>query len=442
VTPRPAERLADRFRRLTEGWQWGNRRIVALAAVLLAVLLALTVYRTVAFYQTPGPFTPERQGLCDFHNGIYFPTRAILAGESPYSHAYAAKYPVARQIPFFSPVILVLHAPLAVLPLHLGEAIHHLLQWVMLGCIAILAATAASARRLDVVLVVAAAMASSRAGHVTLFTGYFTFQLVLATLLALRWADRRPWYSAIALMIVASKPTYILPLGFLMLARGNYAALLRGAALSLLGTAATLAPLAYQEGNGSFARGAEVLVDQIAQTQAVHRSMEDESPVFSWTRLDLFAIVAKWRGEDPGDLQHLLVMFVLLAVPMAVLWRRRGANASDGGGGLDSALILTATLVSLYHQSYDALLMVVPVTAILLGIRQPWPRFGLAGRLLLAALLAWPLWNYLSTRMFLLRLDLSPDWVKVMTSLNGLALAAGLVWLCIGGWKYREAESW
>jgi len=447
VSPRPAGRLAKRWtdqtRSLIDGWQWGDRRIIGFALVLIAVLFALTVYRIVAFYQTPGPFTPERQGLCDFHNGIYFPTRAVLAGESPYSQAYAAKYPVARQIPFFSPVILVLHAPLVLLPLGLAETIHHLVQWVMVIGIAVLAAAAASVRRFDFVLVVVAAILVSRGGHVTLFTGYFTFQLVLATLLALKWADNRPWWSAVALMIVASKPTYILPLGFLMSARGHWKALIRGAGFSLLGTGATLAPLVYQEGGGDLSRGVRVLVSQIAETQAVHRSMEDESPVYSWTRLDLFAIVAKWRGLDPGDLQHLIGMGVVLAVPMMVLWKRRrqaGSPASDAAeqiGGIDGALILTASLVSLYHQSYDALLMVVPVAAILMGRNWPWSHSPLGHRGWLAALLAWPLLNYFSTRMFLLRLDPSPQWVKVLTSLNGLALTVGLIWLCLWAWRYR-----
>ena len=66
--------------------------------------------------------------------------------------------------------------------------------------------------------------------HITLFDGYFTFELVLATFLAIHWADRRPLLAGLALMIASGKPTFLLPLGFLLLARGNYKALLWGAA--------------------------------------------------------------------------------------------------------------------------------------------------------------------------------------------------------------------
>ncbi|MEM6979845.1 MAG: hypothetical protein AAF539_09245, partial [Planctomycetota bacterium] len=207
-------------------------------------------------------------------------------------------------------------------------------------------------------------------------------------------------------------------------------------------------------------RGTSVLADQIVQTQAVHRSMEDESPVFSWTRLDLFAIIAKWRGEDPGDLPHLLTMFAFLPVPMWILWRRRHRDLgsarldaihdvnpketgiSDGNlGGLSGAVLLTTVLVSLYHQSYDSLLLTVPIAALIAGRisdwrdRPWWVRFGLAG------LLAFPAMNYLSTRLFLLRFDVATHWVKVFTSLNGVVLAIGLVILCMMSWPRIKTNS-
>ena len=414
-----------------EGWTVGNRAVAIIAATLLSVGLIATFSRIVVGYQTPGPFDPENQGLCDFHNGIYFPTRAVLAGESPYSDAYAAKYPVARQIPFFSPVILLMHAPLALLPLHVGEVLNVILQLFLLAAIAILVAREAGyPKRYDAVLCIAMAMVYSRGGHITLFNGYFTFQLVLATFLSVVWADRRPVRAAFALLVVSAKPTYILPLGFLMLARGNWRALIIGAVFSIAGAALPLAWVAYHEGDGDIAAGVSILQQQIVDTQEVHRSMDDESPVYSWTRLDLFAIIAKWRGEDPGDLPHILAMAALLIVPMWVLFVRARRGEDDGIAGVTGGVLLTALLVSLYHQSYDSLLMIAPVAGAWMARLDGWASVSPKLRWVLCALMAFPALNYLSTRTFLLRFELTEVMVRIFTSLNGVCLAISLVILC------------
>lgn len=418
--------------RPTDADRFPNRVLAWVGGGLLLFGLFLTVTRIVVDYQTPGPFTPDRQGLCDFHNGIYFPAQAAIVGESPYSDAYAAKYPVARQIPFFSPVILWLHSPLAVLPLRVAEVLNTVLQIALLFGIALVACRAAGfGNRLDVVLAVAAAIVFTRAGHVTLFNGYFTFQIVLATFLAFAWAERRPWASGWMLMIVSAKPTYILPLGFLMLARGNWRALLIGAALSITGAIASLGWIAYREGEGNWSAGVSAVVQQIADTQEVHRGMEDESPIHSWTRLDTFAIVAKWADKEPGDLSHLLAMLGLIAVPMWVLWRRRLAQRDDGIAGIDGALAMTAMLTCLYHQSYDALLVVPPILGCLVATPTGWRATSRPARLAIAGLLGWPLVNYLSTQMFLLGWELSDTTTKVLTSLNGVSLAIALVMICV-----------
>ncbi|MFG0287002.1 MAG: glycosyltransferase family 87 protein [Rhodopirellula sp. JB044] len=430
---------AQRKRDDRDHWHIRNRPLAILATIMLTIGLCGTVYRTIKKYQVPGPFTPDKQGLCDFHNGIYFPTRAVLAGESPYSDAYAAKYPVARQIPFFSPVILLLHAPLAILPLHLGEALNMLLQIAILFAIAGLVAHAAGFRyRLDVALAVAAVLIFTRGGHITLFNGYFTFQLVLATFLSVAWAERRPISSAWMLMIVSAKPTYILPLGFLMLARGNVRALTYGAILSIAAAVLPLGWIAYHEGGGNLGEGVSILIDQIVDTQEVHRSMEDESPVFSWTRLDLFAIVAKWAGNDPGDLPHLLAMFGLLAFPMLVLYRRMRRGFDDGIAGWTGAILMLGLLVSLYHQSYDSLLLTAPIAGAI-GLRlSAWRDLNGWVRWSLIALMALPAFNYLSTRTFLNRFEMSETTTRIFTSLNGVSLAIALLLICVVAWPAKS----
>ncbi|TWU57716.1 glycosyltransferase family 87 protein [Rubripirellula reticaptiva] len=425
----------------------GNRFYALLAIALFVIGVTLTAARTVKQYQTPGPFDPSRQGMCDFHNGIYFPTRAVLEGISPYGADYAAANPVARQIPFFLPSVLVLHTPFVLLPLHTAEVLFFAFSVAVVLAIGIIVSSSvvsSSPRpgstqadwtrhpiRWDLTFAVAAALVFSRGGHITLFDGYFTFELILATYLAIHWGDRRPWMSAIMLAIVASKPTYILPLGFLMLARGNVRAIIIGAILSVVSAGVPFAWLAYREGDGDVGRGIEILRDDVETTQEIHRAQDDESPVFSWTRVDVLAVAAKWAGKDPKEATHLIVMAVILIPSMVILNRRRRQGLDDGLVGVTGGLILLTMLVSLYHQSYDTMLMVGPLAAILVKSPPTWAMIPTIWRIGLAGLWAVPLFNYVSTRMILGRLDPGVTAVRVLTSVNGVCLAIGLAILVI-----------
>ncbi len=366
--------------------------------------------------------------MCDFHNGVYFPTRAMLDGVSPYGAEYAATNPVARQIPFFSPSILVLHAPFAWMPLRVAEIAYFAFSVVLVLLIGILvASTIEKPIRWDLSLAVAAGLVFSRGGHITLFDGYFTFQLVLATFLAIHWGDRRPWLSALALVVVASKPTYILPLGFLMLARGNVKAIVIGAVFSIVAAGIPFAWLAAHEGNGDLVLGIEVLREQISDSQEIHRDQEDESPVHSWTRVDLLAVIAKWTGSDPKEAMHLIVMAAILVPAMVVLFQRRRRQVDDGLPGLTGAVILTTMLVSLYHQSYDTILVAAPLAGLLVGVPPYWKNWAGHWRWIMAVMMTAPLFNYLSTRMILGRVDSGVLVERALTSINGICLAVAMI---------------
>ncbi|MEO1526744.1 MAG: glycosyltransferase family 87 protein [Planctomycetota bacterium] len=424
-----------------------NRFIAVVAACLFVVGVSASAARVVIQYQEPGPFDPSAQGMCDFHNGIYFPTRALLAGTSPYGAEYARDYPVARQIPFFSPGILVLHAPLAILPLHLAEVLYFAISVLVVLAIAALCCHAAGrGGELEWILGLSAVMVFSRPGHITLFDGYFTLELVLASFVAIHWAKKRPVLAALALVVVSAKPTYILPLGFLLLARGNLRALLIGAVLSLLAAGLPLGWLAHAEskrmtGAPDLVVGFDKLRADIAEAQQVHMNMEDESPVESWTRLDLLAAVCKYTGYEPSQVVHLLVMAGMLALPMILLLRRRSVTQDDGLAGATGALICVATLSSLYHQSYDAMLLTAPLVG-LAACRIPfWQLMSWPKRSLYAGLFLFPLFNYLATRSVLTRLPFAREQYLVVTSLSGLVIGFTLLLLLRDIWKFGDRES-
>ncbi|PAY15374.1 hypothetical protein CKO51_32165 [Rhodopirellula sp. SM50] len=435
-----------------------NRRLVMplVACLLFAIGVAVTAARTVTRYQTPGSSNPATQGMCDFHNGLYFPATALLAGKSPYGQQYADEYPVSRQIPFFSPVILVLHAPLTFLPLPVADVLFFALSVVLVIALATLCVNAAGVNtagvntvggvtdaggRLTWIASIAAAIVFSRSGHISLYNGYFTIELALATIAAIHYAKDRPAVAAVALTLVSAKPTFILPLGFLMLARGNYKALALGAAISLLGAGLPMTYLAYHEGRratGSIdmAAGFDKIVDDIGAAQQVHMQTQDESPVDSWTRLDALATVCKWTGSDPGQIVHLAVMMLILAWPMVILFYRSRRGWDDGVAGGTGCLMLVTLLTSLYHQSYDAMIVVAPTVGLLLASTDFWRSVSPSTRGVLGALMVFPAFNYLSTRSFLTRLDLGDIGFGLITSLSGVALMIAWAVICVRFTRY------
>ena len=417
-------------------WSIGRRGTAAAGILLLLLGLTASAVRIVVRYQTPGPPDGVNEGYCDFHNGIYFPSVALVEGVSPYGSEYAASYPVSRQIPFFSPAIVAIHTPLTFLPLYVAEVLYFAIMVVLVIGIAVQSITAAGLeRRLDWVLLLAAAITFSRAGHVTLFNGYFTFELVFAAILAVRLAGPRPWLAALALVVVSAKPTYVLPLGLLMLARGNYKSLIYGALLSIAAAAMPLAWLAWNEGQGDIPRGLLEIRQQITDAQEVHHNEPNELPALSWTRIDIFAIVSKWSDTDPDDVTHLVVMVAILALPMLILYRRSRLGIDDGIAGLTGALIMIAMIVSLYRQSYDVLLCVPVFVGVIAGRLDAWRSLSRFKRTAIALFIVFPAYNYLSTQMVLGRFDLSTEFVKVLTSLNAVALLCLLIWLCLIAWR-------
>lgn len=414
-----------------------HRHIAFVAVAAFCFGVTLTAYRIVRQYQTPGSRDPSTQGMCDFHNGIYFPTLAMLAGTSPYGSEYAAEYPVSRQIPFFSPGILVLHVPLALLPLHIADVIYFVITVLLvIACATLCASAAGVGGRIEWIASIAAVIVFSRSGHITLYNGYFTIELVLATMLAIHFAKDRPIFAALALAVVSAKPTYLLPLGLLLLARGNYRALIIGAVISLMAAGLPLAWLSYHEGihaTGSvdFPAGMSKIIDDVQGAQQVHLNQQEEMIEFSWTRLDLLAAVCKWTGNEPGQLAHIAVMAIILIWPMIILYRRMHDGIDDGVAGVTGCLIMVATLSSVYHQSYDALLVAAPVTGLIAARLDGWKQLAPATRLTLGLLMLFPTFHYLSTRNILSRLDLGESGFRVVTSAAGISLGIALVIICV-----------
>ncbi len=410
-------------------------------AAVLVLGVMLTGYRIASRYQEPGPFDRSNAGYCDFHNGVYFPSKALLDGVSPYGSTYQERYPVERQIPFFSPAVLAVHAPLAWLPLRVAEVVYFgLMLGLIWYCCTLCSLSAGFGRRLDIILLLAVICVFSRAGHAALFSGYFTLELIAGSFVAICQAGRRPWLSALALVLVSFKPTYILPIGFLMLARGNVRELILGAVLSIV---AALVPglwLAWNEGHGSILTGTSLLVEQIGVAQEIHRADPIELPINSWTRVDFLAVVSKWLRQSPDDVTHLVVMVVMLLPSMWLLNRNRQRGLDDGLAGVTGAIILVTSLSALYHHAYDLLLLLAPLSGIAAKHGRVWSKLSLLSRSGLMTMILFVIFNYGSAKFLLDRIQLSATFVDLMTSINGIVVFGIMLWVGVIAWGASQRD--
>ncbi len=410
--------------------------VAVIASALFALCVVVSALRIVRAHQTPGPFDPARQGYCDFQNGVYFPSMAFRQGVSPYSPQYAAEYPVAGSTPFFSPIVFAVHLPFSLVPLPIAEVLYFFGVLAILLLIAHLVTrwlTTAGSNlpadtngwRWDIFAVIALALIATRGGQQTVFTGYFTFELILATLVAVHYGKTKPWISAVALIFVSAKPNYVLPIALLMLSRGNLKAVVAGGIMSATLAACCFAWILPEDGLAG-------LVEQIEQTQAIHRANPVEKPVNSWVRVDALAIYAKWTEWEPGELAHLAVMLAILVPCTLVLAIYHRSSPDDGRAtGLSGGLVLLSSVVSVYHHVYDAL-VVVSLAAALAFPREPvWSKMHPVLRTSVLACLLIPGLNYLSSQKFLNAYDLDLFWHQVVTSLNGLVLLLALIILLI-----------
>jgi hypothetical protein len=403
---------------------WLNKPwIVWLLLFGLLVGISATGYRTYRQYSMPsGEFDWTNRGHSDFHNGAYFPSLAFREGVNPYSTDAKDRYLLTRSSPIYSPVVFIWHLPFSLVGLYEADIAFFIFNVAMLGLLAWMGIRMSGHRfSWGIWLMLFAFLVYSRPGHVTLFTGYFTTELVIGTIVALHFAATRPFVSGCGMLLASGKPTYILPLIVLMLCRRNYRAVVMGIALCTAGGLIGLGWLA------SFSSPMEVIAGINEGRMALHDD-PTEDPINTWTRLDTVGTVSKVMGWKPDDIVYLISMLIMLAIPGWVIFKASAHEQNRGATGLTATIACLAILVSIYHHSYDSLLIVVPWIGIAFfnsidSSETPgWMRKALS------VLMAVPLANYLSTRMFQQKTGLDPQgWVwEILTSANGACLLVAL----------------
>ena len=413
----------------------------ALAIVFAVLTIAFPAYRAYSRYASPSnDFEFSNSGMSDFHNGVYFPSKAFAQRINPYANYVCEHFLMARSSPPYSPVVFILHQPFTWLELPAADIAFFAFNLLMIAGSAWW--TVHVIRKLvkpesDCLLNwigndrLAAIWAFglimlSRPGHITLFTGYFTLQLMIGTLMSLHYARTKPWLAGVGMLLASGKPTYIIPLTILMFFRRDYKAMTIGLLMCAIVAAAGIGWLASNSSVMS-------VIDGVWQGQVAFHADPTELPANTWTRLDVMGVVAKNAYLDPSSTQYLIGMLLMLIPIGCLIWRVRDREANPESFGLTASIACLALLITLYHHSYDAILILPLWLALLLGgpaifgwLRN-WERYSLL------VFLTVPVVNYVATLRFreLFKIDNQSIAWNVVTSANGVCLTLALILLLL-----------
>jgi hypothetical protein len=358
----------------------------------------------------------------DFRDAVYYPAVAFRKGISPYHAEYLAFHPEGCEFPAFSPLVFLVHFPFGLLPLESSALAFFCTSAVLVLALARLAlACCGLPARTEAVFGLAALILLSRPGHSNFYLGQLGLETALGTMLALHYAKRRPTIAGLGLVWVSIKPNFAFPLALLMLARRDYRAVSVGVAAGGLGALVAAAALVANDGSpGAFVEGIVERYGSLASQPAIPPVSPTEG------RIDAVSLVARLAGAPPGGPVKLLLFCACLGVGLAGVGTLRGTKQSEGADSLSGVLIAVSMLTCIYHQIYDAVLLVVPLVAVAAARNEIWRSLSPTRRGILVALLAVPAANYLATtQVFTLVSAPGMIWPAIM-SLNAAALLLAL----------------
>jgi len=428
----------------------GQTRLLVGVAVFLTAL-GVGVLRVTTLSQLFGVRLSMPLPLNDFNAAVYCPVSAFVHGRNPYDRPQLFQSCPARVycrgsvsgkpegrfnrydpescassdvFPPFLPATLILHAPFALLSMNSAGVVYFLLNVGLAAGLVVFALwmTGGRVSSADVFLG-AGLLLLSRPGQWNLLLGQSALELTLATYIALYCAHGSPRVSGAALAFAAYKPTFGIPLGLLMLARGDRRAVAWGAGFTLILNLPPALVLTHRAG------GPETFFAELMRSQAAAQAINDPtSRVFS---VDLPGLLSRWIGSWIGAGPYLLIsLLVLVAAARAIRaadsrWRGQGAN-------LSATLVCLGILLSMHHNAYDLVLLIAPVVFLARSSLPP-PLVRPQWRLGLLALYALLGANYVTTLSVLHHLEHNrPVWLA-LASLNGaLLLGIFLIYLAFG----------
>src|SRR5262245_2902527 len=302
--------------------------------ILFLVAVAVSAQRIPRTLHVP-PAVPEfNQGLTDFHTTIYFPARALQGGFNPYSREYIEHFPAA-QLPPYSPALFWLSYPFSLLTLEQANVAYFVLCCAM---IVGLAASSLAFCRVPLTIVNVLGLATlillCRPGHISVLLGQITLIPVLGALWAMELSRRRPWLAGLALALTTLKPTFAVPMIWLLWCRRDFRTAIAGAVIGGAAAVGGLIPLIANHGFDS-------VVQSLVDTQAHLESDKMVSTETTWTRIDAIAFFGKLVGSEPNHIAQIAVMGACLLVAGGALWITSRTQLTDGVDSLSGLIICT-----------------------------------------------------------------------------------------------------
>ncbi len=299
---------------------WLNMAMVA--GFLLAV--GAMSWRLERHWPCAGRPDAEHWALASFRDVVYYPLRAVDDGVNPYDTTrgdparYLERYDALDTLPLYSPLMLVLYAPLAAWPLDASLVAMSVVNLALFACLAVLAIRVAGRRpTFAAVVALATLLLISQPGRGVFFSGQFALPLALAAIAAVDLGDRRPWLGGAMVALAVCKPSYGGPLGLLLTARRDWRSglggLAAGAGVAVLGMTAIFARAGVTSPSAAFA------VVAANQSNFAHNPT-----VVAHTnrgRIDLAAVIEYLINQPLPAWTGAAVAIAVLGLTAAILWR-------------------------------------------------------------------------------------------------------------------------
>jgi hypothetical protein len=374
---------------------------VARAVIAILAFAGVAVWLTVTTWHYLSDSRLDIGPLTDFRDAVYYPVVALRDGVNPYAvETYYRHYPVGQEFPLYTPIHLVVHAPLLVFSFPVARAVYW--GWnlaLVLAYAAVLIRLLGARLTVPFVFGLGTLLLLSDPGRFDLRTGQPTLMLVIALVLALRavasptsprhdGAGPSPpvafLVGVIGIVVLWSKPTFAIPFVVLLVARARTRLAIVGTAIAV-GISALVLPLLV-DAAGGFGH----LVDSW-QDSARITSRSGQSRLGSGFRIDAANAFARITRLRPSEGIATIAGLVLLLAGAWLVYRLHRHHPTGDREELAVALVCLLVLVSMFHVPYDYLLLAAPV-AMLLRARPTtpiaWPR---RARIAVALMLLVPL---------------------------------------------------
>lgn len=409
-------------------------RLDCLGSLLFVLVVVALSIRLSSLMVIPGDSEASKaagkNGLADFQDVIYYPMQAVSDGVNPYDCAasplpdgnlrYRQRYPVLNLFPLYSPLIFILYWPWGFGDFTTSAVSFVIFNLVLLLCFSYQCLKGGAIRpSISQIAILGSCMLLTQPGRANFLGGDTALALSIASLTAIRLAPSHPSLAGLALALTSFKPTFGLPLGILLLASGYYRTVGIGWALGFVIGIVGLIVLFHR--SDDLQRMPEVLL----YNQEVLESDPDANALSSSIRVDSASALERLMPIH-GPLVTVVASAIVMGIACYGLVVLRRVRSHPEANSLISAITALVTVSSIYHVTYDALLIWGAIAEIVLAPNSTWSNVSIRWRWLVGGLLFVPMINVFGTSM---AINLQSKWLPWLVTLP--ILWRDLVWLGI-----------